>query len=363
MLKFIISIFLAVDLFNLLPEKIEQALTQDVQQTKAELQVTNANQNTSKQSQRSTAKQTLVAQTEKQDDTSESEPDLQLAVISDSHISTTNQTSATKLETALKDLKTVAPDYDTLAFGGDMTDHGLNTEYDLFNTILNANINSRATTFMVMGNHEWMEKKVNRGSTITDSQLINRFMTKMNTPGIYYDKWILGYHFITIAGEKSETSMMALYHNEADADSAYISDQQFSWLEQTLGVQAENGKPIFVFLHQPITGTVYGSEWGAGLQDQKILALLKKYPQVILFSGHSHYPLNDPASIVQAGITMVNTSAVAYTYTKGTGKNTTQSQGYIVNVYDDRVEFKAREFSNQTWIRTVTVPITSKASA
>lgn len=54
---------------------------------------------------------------------------------------------------------------------------------------------------------------------------------------------------------------------------------------------------------------------------------------------------------------MVNTSAVAYTYTKGTGKNTTQSKGYVVNVFNNRVEFLAREFSTGTWIKSVTIPI------
>ena len=53
-------------------------------------------------------------------------------------------------------------------------------------------------------------------------------------------------------------------------------------------------KTDFVFLHQHIKDTVYGSqEWGT--QDSaKINAVLKEYPQVITFSGHSHYPLDDP---------------------------------------------------------------------
>ncbi|MDN3016334.1 metallophosphoesterase [Paenibacillus sp. BSR1-1] len=347
MLKFIISIFLAMDVFGFHQVPSEQS------QTKTGTQQQKQSTETTENVQQVVAKQ--------QDETDDTNPDLQLAVISDTHISTTKQSVVKKFETALQDLNTVAPEYDVLAVGGDMTDHGLSSEYDLFNSVLKANMNQNASTFMVIGNHEWMEKKVNRNSNVTDSQLIERFKSKMNVPGIYYDQSIQGYHFITIAGEKSESTMLSTYKNEADADSAYISDEQFNWLEQTLANDAKSTKPIFVFLHQPITGTVYGSEWGAGLEDQKILALLKKYPQVILFSGHSHYPLNDSSSIVQDGITMVNTSSVAYTYTKGTGKNTVQSQGYVVNVYDDRVEFKAREFSTGTWIKTVTIPI-SKAN-
>lgn len=345
MLKFIISIFLAIDVFGFHP-KTEQS------QTTLEQQV--VTQQPEQAVQVNTNGQETVAQ---QQDELDIQPELQVAVISDTHISARNQTAVNKLETALQDLNTAAPEYDVLAVGGDMTDHGLSSEYDLFNSVLNANMNQSADTFMVMGNHEWMEKKANRKSKVTDRQLIDRFTSKMNVPNLYYDEWIEGYHFITIAGEKSEKTMLAEYKNEDDADSAYISEEQFNWLEDTLAKDADSQKPIFVFFHQPITGTVFGSEWGAGLDDQKILALLKKYPQVILFSGHSHYPLNDPTSIVQDGITMANTSAVAYTYTKGTGKNKSQSQGYVVNIYHDKIELKAREFSTGTWIKTVTVPI------
>ncbi len=346
MLITIISFFLAIDILGFHQElsvKTESKAEEQGQQVKTER--TNSIQ---------TEQQTMADQ---QDETSDTGSKLELAVISDTHMVSGNQGTADKFRAALKDLNTAAPNYDVLAVVGDMTEHGLPEEYDLFKTFLKADMNQNADTFMVMGNHEWMEKTVYRNSTVTDIQLIERFKTKMNVPGLYYDEWIQGYHFITIAGEKSYTTMLADTKNPSDIASAYISDEQFQWLENTLAQDARSNKPIFVFLHQPITGTVYGSEWGAGLEDQKLLSLLKKYPQVILFSGHSHYPLNNQNSIVQDGIIMVNTSAVAYTYTPKNGENKVQSQGYVINVYNNRVEFKAREFSTGTWIKTVTIPI------
>lgn len=281
-----------------------------------------------------------------------SEANLQLAVISDTHIDTKFQKTQRKLASALQDLNNIAPEYDVIAVNGDMTNYGLTEEYDLFNSIFQKNKNQNAQEFMAIGNHEWLEHQVN--TSITDSELKNRFLTKMNVSNLYYDKWIKGYHFITIAGEKSENTMLIEY-GEAERDSAYISDEQFKWLEDALSTNADPSKPIFVFFHQPIEDTVYGSEWSAGLDDKRILRLLKKYPQVILFTGHSHYPLDNPKSIVRDVITMVNTSSVAYTYTPEKEENYTQSQGYLVNVYDDKVEIKAREFSNGTWIRSVTI--------
>ena len=81
----------------------------------------------------------------------------------------------------------------------------------------------------------------------------------------------------------------------------YYSDKQINWLKEEMAKAQKDDpeKPIFIFLHQHIKETVYGShEWGT--QDSaKINAVLKEYPQVITFSGHSHYPLDDPRSIHQ----------------------------------------------------------------
>ena len=37
--------------------------------------------------------------------------------------------------------------------------------------------------------------------------------------------------------------------------------------------------------------------------DTRVSDVLAKYPQVVTFSGHLHFPLNDPRSIWQASFT------------------------------------------------------------
>ncbi|MGG3561497.1 metallophosphoesterase [Neobacillus rhizosphaerae] len=287
----------------------------------------------------------------------EEPPNLQMAVMSDVHID--NNKPNNHFKQALTDLMGVAPDYDAIAIVGDMTNSGLDPDYRLFNQILQTYKNPSAEQLLSMGNHEYFESDLDKNSPLTDEMLQARFMnyTNESLPNIYYDKWIKGYHFISLAGELSPRSLLASSPNPQARDWAYISDQQYEWLEQTLAINASSNKPIFVFLHQPITNTVYGSiNWGAGLDSERLLAILQKYPQVILFSGHSHFLLNHPKSIYQDGFTMVNTSSVQYTWYEG-GIVSNLSQGYLVNVYDDRVELMAREFSNDTWIRTVSIPI------
>jgi glucan-binding YG repeat protein/predicted MPP superfamily phosphohydrolase len=292
------------------------------------------------------------------------QPNLQMSVISDTHINKNKQTASDNLRRALTDLKSAAPDYDTIAVVGDMTEGGFQEEYQAFNDILETYKNPNAEEVMVMGNHEWFEPTYDKTSHMTDEQLKNRFMSYEKAPSstIYFDKWIKGYHFISLAGELSYQSLLPLAQTDPGVnDSAYISDQQYQWLEKKLGENTDSKRPIFVFLHQPIKNTVYGSmRWNAGFDDVKrLLPILKKYPQVILFSGHSHYLLNHPRSVYQDGFTMVNTSSTSYTWYEG-GAVPTLSQGYVVNVYNDRVELKAREFSNGTWIRTTTIPIPFK---
>jgi predicted MPP superfamily phosphohydrolase len=294
--------------------------------------------------------------------TAASEPNLQMSVISDLHINRKKPNN--KFEQALLDLRDIAPNYDTIAIVGDMTEGGFEEEYQRYSDILKAFKNQSAEEFVTMGNHEYFEPTYDKISSVSDLQLKQRFIkyTGEQLDDIFYDKWIKGYHFISLAGELSLESLAPQSQKQPGLnDAAYLSERQYQWLEKTLSVGADPNKPIFVFLHQPIRDTVYGSmRWHASFDDQtRLLSLLKKYPQVILFSGHSHYLLNHPKSIYQDGFTMVNTSSVEYTWFEG-GEVPTLSQGFIVNVYDDRVEFKAREFSNHTWINTTTIPIPFK---
>ncbi|MDN3019003.1 metallophosphoesterase [Paenibacillus sp. BSR1-1] len=273
------------------------------------------------------------------------EPLLQFPVISDIHIG--NDLQKDLFTKALSDLRKVAPDYQAIVMVGDITNNGTEQDYDNFNLILNSNINPSAEKVISMGNHEYFEGVFSGGEWNKDDY-INRFVDKTGMPGLYYDSWINGYHFITLGGEG--------FPSQYDHDHANISDEQFRWLERTLAKGANLAQPIFVFLHQAIDHTVYGSDdWGAGFKDSRLMEILKRYPQAILFSGHSHYLLNHPRTIYQDGFTMVNTGSVAYAFSDFGAHRL--SQGLLVKVYPDRVEIKAREFTDHTWIQSFTVPI------
>ncbi|RFU64805.1 metallophosphoesterase family protein [Peribacillus glennii] len=248
---------------------------------------------------------------------------------------------------ALEDYQQIAPSYQAIAIVGDLTNHGLQDQYNRFMDLLFTGSNPGAERILAIGNHEFMEMKLWNRPLLTNEMLLMRFLTKTGKGKIYEDKWILGYHFITLGSE----GMLQGNHN-----APYISDAQYRWLELKLSLNAAPNKPIFVFLHHPLKDTVYGTERKHDYFDGKRLKnILRKYPQAILFSGHSHYSLEHPKTVYQKGFTMVNTSSVSYVTTHK-GRKRGLSQGLLVEVYKDRVEIKAREFSNKSWIKTFTIP-------
>lgn len=162
---------------------------------------------------------------------------------------------------------------------------------------------------------------------------------------IYYHKVVKGYHFLVMSPENETTH-------------GYYSDKQINWLKEEMAKAQKDDpeKPIFVFLHQHIKDTVYGSqEWGTK-DSAKINEVLKQYPQVITFSGHSHYPLDDPRSIHQKDFTSVGTSSVSYMEVEGgkvqgniPSESRALSQGLLVEVDDKEVTINRRDFHTNSW--------------
>lgn len=287
----------------------------------------------------------------------EVEPILQIPIISDVHVNLALPDRQTRFMSALEEYKQLAPNYQAIAVVGDLTDYGLEDQYNTFNNILDPYSPNGVEKILAMGNHEFYEGRYWSDPQFTDQMFIDRFVNKTGVPGLFYDKWVEGtnedkYHFIVLGSEESTP------YNPKGYEYVKISDQQYQWLEKALSVNADPNKPIFVFTHIPIDNTVYGSEeYGANLQDGRLKAILQKYPQVILFSGHLHYLLNHPRTAYQDGFTMVNAGTTAYTlYDNGTAPDAF-SQGLLVNVYDQKVEIKAREFSNHTWVNEYTVKL------
>lgn len=112
------------------------------------------------------------------------------------------------------------------------------------------------------------------------------------------------------------------------------------WLKKELKKANERDaeKPIFVFHHVHVKDTVYGSEGTDIWQTDELTEALSAYPQIIDFSGHSHYAFNSPLSVYQGDFTAFNTGSLQSVDGEDgydLNGNDAQAGFYIVEVHGD----------------------------
>ena len=95
----------------------------------------------------------------------------------------------------------------------------------------------------------------------------------------FYDDYINGYHLICLRAPHEGDYTMA--------------DGELDWLDAKLYEYEESGKPVFVFTHAPLKGTVgLNNVWQ--FSNDIYASILAKHPNVIAVSGHSHFNLDEP---------------------------------------------------------------------
>jgi predicted MPP superfamily phosphohydrolase len=224
------------------------------------------------------------------------------AVLSDTHFDNTeNGESATvKVSRALKNLVNKGG-LDGIFVVGDITNDAELYQYDhLVETFSNTeNVPANIPVHYVMGNHD----NYNGGGSKVEYIFIQKTYQNM-----FQYLEIKGFPFILIG----QTGVWESDYNHAA--------QRF--LTESLADAAANypGKPIFVFVHVPPINTCYGSTYGSPV----FPPLLKPYPQVIVFSGHSHATIRNSSSFWQGEYTAVNE-----------GSNYRVTEGVIVNLAEN----------------------------
>lgn len=278
-------------------------------------------------------------------------------VVSDIHIARLN--AIKHFSALLIDNYNTKPD--AMVVVGDLGD-GLPRYYNMLNNVLAEHqMEINYPIHWTIGNHAFYGAFHKNGlwspktfpNKETDALAIDRFLTFSKRDKVYGDTWVNDYHFIFLGSEKSRMSDMNYM------DSAYLSDTQLNWLQNILDNDEKHHKPIFVFLHQPIPyTTLEGFQRGFVIQWQKLNDILSQYPEVILFNGHTHYEIDYKYMASQANFTIVNSSSLAYPIDRNRNHILNSAPGLVVEVYDDKVLIKGREFLKQNWISAaeITVP-------
>ena len=235
-------------------------------------------------------------------------PVLRFAITSDVHVrSTSNDFGSREM---LEKFLTSAYNYakgeeygalDGIFVVGDLTQDGKTQEYGIFVSTLASNTDSETYIRAVMGNHELHAygRGDERFTPENIAKSTERFKSELGYESEDSHTVIGGYHFITLANDSYESRN-------------FYDDESLAWLkgeiEAAMADDPDENKPIFVMQHEPPYSQVRGFTGG----DTELGELLKSYPRVVDFSGHTHRSILDPQSIWQDGFTAIGTGGLAY---------------------------------------------------
>lgn len=275
------------------------------------------------------------------------QPDLSFAVLGDVH---GNNNS---LEKAIYDLYNINPKMNALILNGDTVDQGINEQYAALKWNLFKNKSLLPQTIIKnIGNHEFFNYDIDKNTSQDVKTFISRYLEFAGEEKIYHDRWINGYHFISLGSEDGNS-------NTLDSIRAYISVEQQTWLKDKLAENYQSGKPIFVFLHQPINSNA-NNGWVGSDQSDSIKKNLAQYPEVILFNSHTHADLTDKSVVLNQPYTKVHTGAVHYTivqHAQDQGRTREPLiKGLYIEVYGNKVVVKGRDLKEKSWLFTKVIP-------
>lgn len=232
------------------------------------------------------------------DESADYVPVIRFAVMSDSHLNAIGDKKTQRVQKCISlgyDIAAKDENYqnlDAVLFAGDLTDDGRKIQFLGFKSAVDSVLDYGKTELLTV-----MAKS--HDGYCRDNDTFSYFENMTGQPKDFH-KVINGFHFIGISASKNK-------------DEHYTEDQR-EWLKAQLdeAVKDNPSKPVFVMHHEHVSDTVYGSLEDDGWGTDYFKDIFEEYPQIVHFSGHSHYPVNDPRSIWQGKFTAVGTGSLNY---------------------------------------------------
>lgn len=226
--------------------------------------------------------------------------------------------------------------------------------------------------YAVCGNHESYTDIYSWGHSITDN--LAELLEYTGTP-LYYTITSGDSVNPTVEGGNihnssiSNTDVFVMFGQPSStANSTWNS--QIDWLEATL--EANKGKRCFVFEHLTLNmdsgnpENVHNAYWGT--YENRLVSILNKYNNVILFHGHSHMRFEEQTKVsysnysTQRGFKSVHIPSTSYTrymadkngdgvWNSGDKENIPDgAQGYICDVYKNHIVLKGYDFQFNNFV-------------
>ena len=195
-----------------------------------------------------------------------------------------------------------------LIAAGDLTHDGAPEEIALLRQTMDRVMDWEKTAFIyVAGNHDRHNRECNAAYYEIFGELTDRAFDAQNAAP---DGLLSGNRHFTVKGRHFITLDPGKYHKH---EPNVFSESTKLWLDETLAAitAAEPGAYVYVITHLLMQDTCYGSSRGFFYATDDVSAILKKYPQVVTFGGHLHYPLNDERAIMQTSFTAMETATLS----------------------------------------------------
>lgn len=236
-------------------------------------------------------------------------PELRFIVSSDIHITETTGTPASHFKTAMEQILAYVGDseknegydkLDAVVLVGDITNNGTTAEFNVAKKYFDQVIPRSTELLLVMGNHDWNTYAEN--SQAEFEKVLGEASTHLV---------IGGYHFITVVNDiQTPGATWRGYGWDYSEDSLKQTQKALESATRDTG----KDKPIFVFQHIGVFDTVAGTGLDAASSNTAVETMTEMYsnfPNTVVFTGHSHFPINDECSIHQESFTSLNTGALS----------------------------------------------------
>jgi 3',5'-cyclic AMP phosphodiesterase CpdA len=278
---------------------------------------------------------------------------LSFYVLSDLHISLDDPQTSRKLKQALDDLKESGEKVEAIVITGDLTDTGTERDYKELRRILSgyklpplaANMgNHDYYTIWLDKNNAWKKETMPNGKS--DALSREQFMKFFNYQKPYNEMTVNGYTILLLSQETY------VQEKPEVGEGAWYSDEQLAWFKERLAAVYQEGKPVFVMIHQPLPPV--GQDGGSHqlIRAKRFREILKPYRNVFVFCGHRHQDFqNGTAHYVKETFHLFHNSSVGRPLNRNYQQEAKdKAQGLYVQVYKDKVVLRGREFEKRTFI-------------
>lgn len=281
-------------------------------------------------------------------------PLLSFFIISDLHVNSGVSYPSEHLEKALDEITgPFSKQTDCVVITGDSTESGTEKDYKELKSVLSKY--KLPPYYANMGNHDyyhvWIDKNGNwnkegfpNGKTDAQSQKAFLDFFKLEKP--YYEVRVKEHLILLLSQEIYQQTRTDV------GEGAWYSDEQLNWLAARLA-ENKGGRPVFIMIHQPLPAA--GQDGGSHqlIRAKRFRDIVKPYANVFVFSGHGHQDFTNGTAhyMKETFHWFVNSSVGRVLDAKYQHVRKDAAQGLFIQVYEDRVELKGREFSTGEWIK------------